>query len=463
MSVQAEREILGQLILAPRLLESCDALQADLFSTPDHRKAFAGLSALWEELRPESIDPGILAEKTELYPEFVAGLVSGNYRPDPVNFAWRVRQLRRRRISERILRVSEDEGQHLVKTGEVDAAKLEEVRGLFLELDEKPAAGPAFKRLSEIEGRQIDWLWRGRIPRGMLTLLAGDPGLGKSFLATWLASRLSTGAALPGDSGQAPGVGTVYLSAEDSAAYALQPRAARNGADLSKIIVFEDSEFDIGADLEKIRAIVKTEPGIQLVIIDPLNSYLGTADYLRDPEVRAKLNPLVQFCEETRIACLAVMHLNKKTDQAGIYRIGGSIAFAGVARSILAVTQDPEDPDRRFLRPLKMNYTRKPDPLAFRIGEDLALAFEDGPADIGADESLTPPTGREAVEGSFVEGWLKERLAGESADLRDILSAAKEVGISRSALFRAKAKLGVKTRPFGYRDKKTSLWELPNA
>ena len=70
--------------------------------------------------------------------------------------------------------------------------------------------------------------WRGRIPLGMLTLLAGDPGLGKSFLATWLSSRLSLGAGLPGDSGQAP-ASTVYLSAEDSPAYALQPRASKNG------------------------------------------------------------------------------------------------------------------------------------------------------------------------------------------------------------------------------------------
>ena len=28
----------------------------------------------------------------------------------------------------------------------------------------------------------IDWLWWGRIPRGMLTMLDGDPGLGKSTL-----------------------------------------------------------------------------------------------------------------------------------------------------------------------------------------------------------------------------------------------------------------------------------------
>jgi hypothetical protein len=297
----------------------------------------------------------------------------------------------------------------------------------------------------------------------MLTLLVGDPGLGKSFLATWISSRLSVGAPLPSDPGPALSGSTIYLSAEDSPVYALQPRAAKNGADLSKISVLEDSKFDIGADLKKIRAIIEKDPSVRLLIIDPLNSYLGGANYFKDPAVRVMLNPLVQFLEETRIACKAVMHLNKKTDQAGIYRIGGSIAFAGVARSILAVTQDPEDPDRRFLRPVKMNYCKKPESLAFRISPDLILTFDEGAVDVGSDESLSPPTGREALEGSFAESWLRDHLAGESADVRDILTAANGVGISRSALHRARVKLKVKTRPCGFGKQKSSLWEIPDA
>jgi hypothetical protein len=157
------------------------------------------------------------------------------------------------------------------------------------------------------------------------------------------------------------------------------------------------------------------------------------------------------------------MHLNKKTDQAGIYRIGGSIAFAGIARSILAVTADPDNTERRFLRPIKMNYCKKPEALAFRISEDLTLTFDDGTVDIGADDPLTPPSSREALEGSFVVEWLRDQLAGEERDIREIREAARSVGISRSTLHRAKLKLKVKTRPFGFGKDKTSIWELPDA
>ncbi len=458
MSAQLEAELLGQLELKPDLIESCD-VDESLFSPGDARKAFAGISGQWEELRPSSIDIPLLARKTGLSESWLLGLTLGNFRPDPATFACRVDQLRAQQTGTRIARLAALEGQHLVKTGEVDEGRLAELEGLFASLKDKAKAPPAFKRLGEIQGREIQWLWRGRIPRGMLTLLAGDPGLGKSFLATWLSSRLSIGAGLPGDPPQAP-ASTVYLSAEDSPEYALQPRAAKNGADLSKIIVLEDSDFDIGADLEKVRAIAKTNPDVRLLIIDPLNSYLGDTDYFKDPAVRLKLNPLVQFAEQKGIAVLAVMHLNKKTDQAGIYRIGGSIAFAGIARSILAVTQDRHDADRRLLRPLKMNYCRKPDNLAFRIGEDLVLGFEDGPVEVVDDESLSAPTGREALEGSFVAEWLADYLGAGPVELPDILAAAKGVGASQSALYRAKSRLHVQSKSSGFGKSRATSWEL---
>lgn len=457
-----EREILGQLELKPALFESCDSLNASLFSAGDERAAFMGIAEQWEELRPEAIDLALLSRKTGLSATWLAGLIELNFRPDTITFGFRVSELQRQRLGASIQALTKEAGDALVKTGETDPAILQKLRAAWVEMEglTKPAQGPAFKRLAEVESRSISWLWTSRLPLGMLSLLVGDPGLGKSFLATWAASRLSIGAALPGDGTTAPG-STVYLSAEDSPAYALRPRAEKNGADLGRIYVLEDSAFDISADLIKIRAIVAEDPSVRLIIIDPLNSYIGDTDYFKDPAVRAKLKPLVQFAEEKGVAALAVMHLNKKTDQAGIYRIGGSVAFAGIARSVLAVTQDPDDKDRRFLRPIKMNYCKKPDSLAFRIGEDLSLAFEDGPALVDADDSLTPPTGREAVEGSFVETWLRDQLSGEGADLKDLLAAAGAVKISRSALFRARAKLGVKTRPFGFKEKKTSLWELP--
>jgi hypothetical protein len=47
--------------------------------------------------------------------------------------------------------------------------------------------------LSEVETQQVDWLWQRRIPLGKITLLDGDPGMGKSLLAINIAACVSTG------------------------------------------------------------------------------------------------------------------------------------------------------------------------------------------------------------------------------------------------------------------------------
>ena len=461
---ELERQVIAALMMTPSLIESSEILNTATFSTEKFKKIFAYIAEKWENGRPEIIDEVLLAEAVGIPLVEVAQITVGCYRPQPEAFAIWVRKLEVRRLAERNLKLSGNESAALLKTGEVDLAKIAEMMENWQEIQglDRPTQGPAFKCLNDVEGRSISWLWAGRIPLGMLTLLVGDPGLGKSFLATWISSRLSVGGPLPGDPGPALSGSTIYLSAEDSPTYALRPRAGKNGADLSKIIVLEDSAFDIRADIKKIRAIVEKDSSVRLLIIDPLNSYLGGADYFKDSAVRVMLNPLVQFLEETQIACKAVMHLNKKTDQAGIYRIGGSIAFAGVARSILAVTRDPEDHDRRFLRPVKMNYARKPEALAFRIGDDLALTFDEGAVDVGSDESLSPLTGREAGEGTFAQEWLAEQLSAGPLNLKDILASAREGRISRSAIFRARGKLKLKVRTFGFGRERASNWELPD-
>jgi hypothetical protein len=53
--------------------------------------------------------------------------------------------------------------------------------------------------LDTITPEAVNWLWPDRIPIGKLTQIAGDPGVGKSFLSLKIASALSRGEALPGN------------------------------------------------------------------------------------------------------------------------------------------------------------------------------------------------------------------------------------------------------------------------
>jgi putative DNA primase/helicase len=78
-------------------------------------------------------------------------------------------------------------------------------------------------RLSDVQAEPVTWLWRGRVPRGKMTLLAGDPGLGKSLMLLDLAARITRGGALPGG-GEVPVGDVVVLSAEDGPADTIRRR-----------------------------------------------------------------------------------------------------------------------------------------------------------------------------------------------------------------------------------------------
>src|SRR5437016_14472977 len=51
---------------------------------------------------------------------------------------------------------------------------------------------------SQITEQSVGWLWRGRLPVGKLTILDGDPGLGKTLLTLDFCARVTTGKPFPG-------------------------------------------------------------------------------------------------------------------------------------------------------------------------------------------------------------------------------------------------------------------------
>jgi hypothetical protein len=78
--------------------------------------------------------------------------------------------------------------------------------------------------VSEIELERVEWLWPGRIAKGKHTCIAGEPGTGKSQLATYIGAQISRGGEWPCGEGRTP-VGTVLvLSAEDGEADTIAPR-----------------------------------------------------------------------------------------------------------------------------------------------------------------------------------------------------------------------------------------------
>src|SRR5215203_917178 len=124
--------------------------------------------------------------------------------------------------------------------------------------------------LSEVQAESVEWLWERRIPLGKITVLDGDPGLGKSVLTTDLAARLTTGRAMPYGFQKREPAGVVILSAEDGAGDTIRPRFDAAGGDPTKVVLLGTEEMlSIPEDLGTIERAIK-QVDAELVIVDPI-------------------------------------------------------------------------------------------------------------------------------------------------------------------------------------------------
>ncbi|EQD41768.1 hypothetical protein B1B_14385, partial [mine drainage metagenome] len=90
------------------------------------------------------------------------------------------------------------------------------------------------KPFSAIKPERVAWLWPARIPLGKLTLIAGDPGLGKSMLTAYIAAAISTGRTWA-DGTHAPAGDVLIVNLEDGQADTTRPRLDAAGADVTRV------------------------------------------------------------------------------------------------------------------------------------------------------------------------------------------------------------------------------------
>ena len=317
-------------------------------------------------------------------------------------------------------------------------------------------AGPVLAQLSRVQRQEVRWLWPARIPLGRLTGIVGDPGVGKSWLTLAVASAVTAGAALPGqESSVGPG-NVLLLTAEDGLADTVRPRCEDMGADLERVTVLTAVRDNKGnerhpsllADIPAMESVL-AGGGYKLVIIDPLNAYLGVnLDTHRDAALRSALTPLAAMAERQGVAVLFVHHLNKGQRDRAIYRLQGSIAVVAASRVVHLVGVNPDDETDRVFANIKNNLALPPPALAFEITEGRFLwrgessvteaALLRGDEDEGARSARTE-----------AEEFLREILSSGPVAVKQVRREAHEVGISDRTLDRAKQALGIKSERQG--------------
>ena len=252
----------------------------------------------------------------------------------------------------------------------------------------KPNIPVAYRSVSDIQAKPIHWLWKGRIARGKVSLIAGNPGLGKSQITASMASIVSNGGKWPVDRTECKAGQVVFLSAEDDPADTIRPRLEAAGAVLNKIFIVDaikdmngDGEpvkrsFNLKTDLSKLGHLMDELNEVALLVIDPITAYLGGTDSHKNADIRALLSPLGDFASQYDVAVVCVSHLNKSGGADALMRVSGSLAFVAAARAAYLVAEDTENNQRVFL-PMKNNIGNDGNGLAFDVvGDTLENGIE---------------------------------------------------------------------------------------
>ncbi|MBQ1624814.1 MAG: AAA family ATPase [Erysipelotrichaceae bacterium] len=297
-------------------------------------------------------------------------------------------------------------------------------------------------RMSDVAQTEVAFLWKPYIPFGKLTILQGDAGNGKTYLAMQLCAACTNRVPIPNMEILEP-FNVIYQTAEDGLADTIKPRLIEAGADLDRVLVINESDGDpLTLTDDRIeKAIRQNNAG--LLIIDPIQAYLGEkVDMNRANEVRPILRKIGDVAQRTGCAIVLIGHLNKATGQQSNYRGLGSVDFTAGVRSVLVIGKSKDDPNLRIMVHDKSSLAPPGTSIAFILGDEDGFRWI-GDYDITADELLSgiekkkEPKLHEAIQ------LVCELLAdGKEILCEEIDRVAHEKGISSRTVRDAKKELG---------------------
>ena len=231
---------------------------------------------------------------------------------------------------------------------------------LWMATDLKPAA-------------PTKWLVREHLPLGMVSVLVGDEGIGKSLWWVLIAAHITTGKALPdlGLPAREPR-DVLLVITEDSWTGEVRTRLEVAGADLAHVIVIAEDEDGSGSpvfprDMHLVTAAAR-DKDVALVVVDAWLDTVRANTQVKDPQqARAALHPWREAATVTGACVLLLAHSNRADVGNLRDRVGATGALRQKARVLLYAAQPPDRPGIMFMGPDKANSSRKGHAVAYQI------------------------------------------------------------------------------------------------
>jgi RecA/RadA recombinase len=331
------------------------------------------------------------------------------------------------------------------------------------------------KRASEYESRPIEWVWRRRIPAGMISVVAGRPGEGKSTFTRRVVADVSQTSAV------------IYSNQEDPIRETVRPSLEAAGAVLRRVYIPEQP-FMLPRDVERLERKVK-QIGCKLIVFDSANQHLEPSAY-GGQEVRKALTPLKAMLERTGCAAVFVDHLKKRVSATAHpleALTGAGSGLPAAARFVYVFGTNPKHPEERVLAPVKVNVTKADTSVSFEmqtvevrlaskgeLARNGRLLVEVGSLMVLDDESpctaqdILSWNGREttsdlsvtkvAVAAEWLTGFL---MFGEKA-ATEVEDEGAKAGFSWATLRRCAKTVGVVKTRKGFGKQGGWYWRLPD-
>ena len=340
------------------------------------------------------------------------------------------------------------------------------------------------EKLSDIPAKPLGWVWNGVIPEGQVTLVTGEPGVGKSLFAMDAIARLTRGErglsiADQGEPGQ-----VILFSGEDGITSVVRNRleAAKAALPLVNVVVNDTnatsakpelrrSRLDHDGQMESLELYLTLlresgEP-CRLIVIDSVKSLLDATNSRDEAKIRATMAKLTDLADRTGVAILLIATPSKVEKGKRGNWTPTSPVVAEVARSVWTIVRDPDEPGRRLLLPVKTNLCETPPGVGFAI-QNQRICWENEWVRQTAEQYVADTTETERLhhvaaksELSRVTDWVKKRLNDAPVYTSVLKADAAGHDISEKTLMRALILSGCRKG----KEKKSDgrwFWRLPD-